>query len=221
MNKVYVNSVDSLVADRDAIAGIGASQSGSNPMTNSLFDVIFVNKLAEYSDVEYYSDNPDNFFRHCSNQDVFEDVNISFAKSDAVLNIPLFEEGATKRDYNRQTDETLIAWDASADVQGTSVGVQDIYFNADMSKADTMGFDANQASQIITAVPAAPWSVKEIADGVTYIWNSDSQLFIGGVEESYTPPTGNLVMEDDIQAKPSIAVVERTSYKVYQDIITG
>lgn len=72
--------------------------------------------------------------------------------NDATIFSPLNEAGAVKKDYATNTDNTLANYDASCDIQGLSTGLQKIYFNNDMTKADTMHFSETQAEQIIATI---------------------------------------------------------------------
>jgi len=98
-------------------------------------------------------------------------------------------------------------------ITGNVVTVTDQGANLSLSE---VGVDAPLEGYPLVTIP---WSVKEICDGVTYIWNSDGQLFIDGAEEAYTPPSDKLIMIDSVQAKPSISVIERTLYEVHKEII--
>ena len=84
-----------------------------------------------------------------------------------------------------------------------------------------MSFSSTQADQIVTAVPATPYSIKEIADSVEYIYTDDGTtqtLYTAGVPSVSTPLTGNLIMNETSQLS-GLTVVERTLYEVYDGIL--
>ena len=68
---------------------------------------------------------------------------------------------------------------------------------------------------------STPYSIKEIADGVTYIYTDDGSiqtLYTDGVPSVSAPIVGELYMTETSQIS-GLAVVERTLYEVYDGIL--
>lgn len=90
------------------------------------------------------------------------------------------------------------SWGVTRD---SSNGLQKIYFNADMTKANTMGTDANQAPQIITEVPSGDFEIKAIgSDDKTYSVTNPSLI-------------GNITMSD------LVTIFGATEYKSIEVLI--
>ncbi|RLC28435.1 MAG: hypothetical protein DRH37_09530, partial [Deltaproteobacteria bacterium] len=107
-------------------------------------------------------------------------------------------------------------------VKGGNRGLQKIASNTDLTKANTMGFDATQASQIVIAVPSTAHSALEVIGGVNHLYTNDTvgglHYYIGTVEQAVPTEIVGFFDMNDVSEISGLAVSERELFEVYDGI---